>query len=158
VTSRDSEPAGFSFGAAPPPGPPDAQDAEDEHRTAAGRPWHNDDLAWAAGAHLGGVVVSFVAPLFVLLVRGRESRFLRDQAIEATNFQLTLIGGPFALLLGVALAAHVLPGLITLVLVILLILSLPILMIYGLVQAIRAGLAAGRGEAYCYPWTVRLLK
>jgi hypothetical protein len=122
------------------------------------RPWHNEDLAWAAGAHLGGIVLWIVAPLAVYCLKPHVSGFLRDQAAEALNFQLTLtaavIGG--TLLLGVG--AHVLSPVVTLVLLVGSFLALLLLMIYVLVQAIRAALAAGRGEVFRYPATIRLVK
>jgi len=74
----------------------------------------------------------------VYCLKPHVSGFLRDQAAEALNFQLTLtaavIGG--TLLLGVG--AHVLSPVVTLVLLVGSFLALLLLMIYVLVQAIRA--------------------
>lgn len=48
-----------------------------------------DERYWALSSHLGGIFLSFVAPLFVLLAKGHESPRLRAHAVEALNFQIT---------------------------------------------------------------------
>lgn len=141
----------FSGANAPPP-PPEASGP------TPWRPWHQEDLAWAAGAHLGGVVLSFVAPLAVYLLKRKDSGFLRDQAAEAVNFQLTLLLTPFGLFLLVPLLAQVAPPLVTIAFVVLIFLVVLATMIYNPVQAISAALSAGRGTAYRYPWAIRVLK
>jgi hypothetical protein len=62
---------------APYPGPPPRGYASEEERY------------WALTAHLGGIFLGFVAPLFVLLARGHMSPTIRAHSVEALNFQLT---------------------------------------------------------------------
>lgn len=49
------------------------------------------DRRAALMAHLGAVVSSVVAPLLVTYTAGRRSLWVREQAIEALNFQLTFL-------------------------------------------------------------------
>src|SRR5262245_21251917 len=43
----------------------------------------------ATVAHLGGLVGGFVTPLVVYLIDGGKDRFVRHNAAEALNFQIT---------------------------------------------------------------------
>jgi uncharacterized protein len=96
------------------------------------------------------VVMAFIGPLLVFLLR-QEDPFVRQQAAEATNFQLSVLIWGFVLgflgivvvvlTLGVALLA-VLP-------------FLAVAFVAWIVVVIRAGLVARRGEAYRYPFTIR---
>jgi uncharacterized Tic20 family protein len=97
-----------------------------------------------AVAHLGGIVLGFLAPLIVMLTKGNESPYTRRHAVEALNFQITLIiGWVIALVL-----SFVLIGL----------LLFPILWIGDIVFCIIAGIAANKGEDYKYPFALRLVK
>lgn len=67
------------------------------------------ERGWAALSHLLPLCSLFIGPLVVLLTAGRESAFVRDQAAESLNFQLTFllanIGLLFAVVLTLGLAA-----------------------------------------------------
>jgi hypothetical protein len=103
----------------------------------------SDERMWALFAHLGGVLVSFIVPLVIFLLYKDRSAFLRDQAAEALNWQITLAIG----------------YLISFILVFVLIglLLLPVLAICSLVFGIIGAIAANRGERYRYPFAVRLV-
>ena len=53
----------------------------------------SDERLWAMLAHLGGIVLGFVAPLVVWLVYRERSAFLDDQGKEALNFQIAVTIG-----------------------------------------------------------------
>jgi uncharacterized Tic20 family protein len=99
---------------------------------------------WAMLAHIGGILIGFVAPLIVLLVQGQKSPFTRRQAVEALNFQITL-----------TIAAVVCA---ILFIVIIGIILLPIVLIAGLIFMIIGGVKANGGEDYRYPFALRLVK
>ena len=108
-----------------------------------------DEKTWGMLAHLSGLVASFfwlpfLGPLLVLLIKGKESRWVEQHAKEALNFQIT------------ATAALWVSGLLMFCLVGFVL--APIVWIGALVLSIIAGLKANNGEQYNYPATVRLVK
>ena len=101
----------------------------------------DEDKLWAMFAHLSGLIgLSFIGPLVIWLVKKESSRFVEDQAKEALNFQLTII-------LASLVASATCVGVVL----------LPVIIIGGLVYAILGGVAANRGEAYQYPYTLRII-
>jgi uncharacterized Tic20 family protein len=72
-----------------------------------------DERTWAVLAHLGGVVLVVVLPLIIRATAGRSSDFVRDQATEALNFQLTVLGAAlislflWVILIGILMSAVV---------------------------------------------------
>jgi uncharacterized protein len=108
-----------------------------------------EDRNWAMGAHLSAFLAAYIAlgflgPLVVLLVRGDRSPFVRQHAVEALNFNLTV-------LIYVAIS------------VILAILLIGILMLVALgilyvVAVIIGAVRASSGELYRYPLTIRFVK
>ena len=119
---------------APPP-PPSSTDAPQDERTMA------------LVAHLLGIITCFVGPLIIWLVNkdaNPAKSFATDQAKEALNFQITL-------------------AIIYVIGIILSIVGIGILInfaasIAGLVFAILAAVKANNGEAYRYPFALRLVK
>lgn len=106
-----------------------------------------DERTWGMLSHLLTFVSAWLAlgviwPLIVLLTRGRDSAFVRDQAAESVNFQLTM-------LVALAASAALIPVLVGLVL-------LPAVGVWYVVQVIRASLAANRGEWFRYPLIFRI--
>ncbi|WP_067491614.1 DUF1707 and DUF4870 domain-containing protein [Actinomadura hibisca] len=94
-----------------------------------------EDRALAAAAHGLGYVTLFVGPLVLMLTSGKRSEFVRRQAAEALNFQLTLL-------------------LITIV-------TFGIGGVLYAVSWIAAGIAALltlTGQDFRYPWILRLVK
>jgi uncharacterized Tic20 family protein len=88
--------------------------------------------------------LGFVAPLIVLLVFGPRSAFVRANAVESLNFNLTWL----------------LYGIIGVILALLLIgfLILIALGIAYLVLVIIASVRANNGEVYRYPLTIRFVR
>lgn len=104
----------------------------------------NDDNTMAVIAHAGGILFGFLAPLLIMLIRGGQPGFVRDQSVEALNFQITLaIGWVAAFILtfiGIGLLLY------------------PVLWVVSLVFGIMGAMAASRGEGYRYPFALRLVK
>lgn len=109
-----------------------------------------EERQWAMFAHLStlvGLVIPFgsiLGPLIIWQIKKAEMPFVDDQGKEAVNFQITIL---IAALVS-ALAMLILIG---------------ILMIFAvglawLVLSIMAGVKANNGEAYRYPFTLRLIK
>jgi uncharacterized protein len=104
---------------------------------------------WAIAAHLSSFLAAYVAlgvlgPLVVMLVAGPRSAFVRRHAVEALNFNISVL-----IYLGIsALLMFVLIG-------------FPMAIAVGvlyLVTVIRGALAASRGEEYRYPLTIRFVR
>ena len=106
----------------------------------------NDDRTLALLVHLSGIVLGFIVPLVVWLINKDKSdkSFLNDQAKEALNFQITLL---FVYIVGIVLTVILIGALINL-----------LAWVAGIVLAVIAGLAAQKGQAYRYPFAIRLIK
>ena len=117
--------------AGPPPLPPD------------------QERLWAMLSHLLSFVAAylflgFVAPLIVLLVFGPRSAFVRANAVESLNFNLSwLLYGIIAVILAIVLIGFVI---------------LIVLGIAYLVLVIVASVKANNGEVYRYPATIRFVR
>jgi len=145
------QPGGYG---APPPGPgpqPGGYAAYGAQPAGYGpgamRP--EDERTWGMLAHVSAILgalvaLSFIGPLIVLLVQGQKSQFVRRQAVEALNFQITTY----------------IAAIVSFVLIFVLIgfILLPIVGILWLVLTIMAAVAANRGEDYRYPFNIRLIK
>jgi uncharacterized Tic20 family protein len=109
-----------------------------------------DEKTWGMLAHLStlvGLIIPFgtvLGPLVVWLIKKDTMPFVADQGKEALNFNIT------------ALIAGIISFLLTFVLIGLVL--LPLVGLAWLVLTIMAALAANKGEAYRYPWTLRLVK
>lgn len=108
-----------------------------------------DERLWGMLAHISAilaaiVVLSFLGPLVVLLVQGNKSQFVRRQAVEALNFQITTY-----------IAAIVSAILIIVVIGFFMLFAVGIA---WLVFTIMAGVAANNGQDYRYPVNIRLVK
>ena len=104
----------------------------------------SDERNLALLAHLSPIFVSFFGPLLVYLLKKDDSPFVRDNALEALNFQITVAG------------ALIVSGLLVIVLIGLLL--LPVLFLANVVFCILGAVAASNGTVYRYPVTIRLLK
>lgn len=104
----------------------------------------SDERTWAMLAHILGIPFGFLAGLIILLAKGKESAFVKEQATEALNFQISL-----------AIA-----WIVSFILIIVLIgiLLIFVVGIGGLILMIMAGVAANRGEHYRYPINIRMVK
>ncbi|MGC5011694.1 DUF4870 domain-containing protein [Streptosporangium sp. DT93] len=96
----------------------------------------------AAAAHLlplAGLPV--LGPLVMMLTAGRTSSYVRAHAVEALNFQLTLLAA--TVLLAITIVGAVLT---------------PLLWIGGVVLSVVGGVAGANDGDFRYPFTVRLVK
>ena len=110
----------------------------------------NEEKQWALFAHLSaliGYVIPFgsiIGPLIIWQVKKNEMPFVDDQGKEALNFQITM-----------AIAAIVC---IVLMLVLIGFLLIWIVGILDLIFIVIAAIAANNGQAYRYPFNLRLIK
>jgi uncharacterized Tic20 family protein len=135
-------------GAVPPPAynapPPGYQAPPPAYGAPVAPMSDSDQRMWAMLAHLGGILFGFIPSLIVWLVHKDKSRFVEEQAKEALNFQITVaIGMIVSSILSLILIGFVLMAIIG---------------IADLILCIIAGLAANKGEAYRYPFALRLIK
>jgi len=89
-----------------------------------------------------------LAPLLVWLIKRDESEYVRIQALESLNFQISMTL--------YALAAGILA-----ITVIGLVIAIPLIIaiaIGDVIYTIIGALAVSRGENYRYPFTIRLLR
>jgi uncharacterized Tic20 family protein len=102
----------------------------------------NDDKNIATVTHLGGTVFSFIPALIVWLLK-KDDAYIYDQAKEALNFQITVLIAQFiAGVLAIILIGFIFIGIIWLV---------------NVVFCILAAISTSKGEAYRYPFSLRLL-
>lgn len=108
----------------------------------------SDDVMWGSAAHWSSFVaaviaLAFLGPLIIMLTKGNESPWVRRNAVESLNFQLSILAyGLVSLALCFVLIGFVL---------------LPIVGVLWLVCTIIGSVKAARGEEYRYPVTVRLV-
>ena len=111
---------------------------------AGGHQPTSDDNTMAVLAHIGALLVGFIAPLLVLLLKSQGNPYVRRHAVESLNFQITMtIGAAVSFVL-----MFILIGFLT----------LAAITIMSLVFCILATIAASRGEEYTYPLSIRLIK
>jgi uncharacterized Tic20 family protein len=123
--------------------------------TAGAMATTSDSRNWATAAHLSALIgllvgFNFVGPLVVYLIKRDDDPYVRQQAAEALNFNLSFF------LYGIV------AGIITFVLTLLVVglLLIPVLIagaVAWLVLVIIAAMKSNRGEAYRYPLTIRLV-
>jgi uncharacterized protein len=107
-----------------------------------------DDRTMALIAHLLGIVTWFIGPLVIWMINKDNSSksFVIDQSKEALNFQITITIG------------FVIAFILTIVTLGLLFFVPTLLGIANLVFCIIGGMKANNGEAYRYPFALRLIK
>ncbi len=110
---------------------------------------------WAMVAHLSALVgllgngIGFVlGPLVVWLWKRDDHEYIREQALEALNFQITMF-------IGIAAAIVLMLTLVGIVVGILLLIVIGVMCV---VMPIVAAVQAKRGVHYRYPFTLRLVK
>ena len=107
-----------------------------------------DERTWGTLAHLSGFLAAYVAlgflgPLLVMVTVGNRSAFVRQHAVEALNFNLSVL---------IYLAVS---GVLAFVLI-----GIPMLVAVGVLYlwtTVQAALAANRGETYRYPLSIRFV-
>jgi hypothetical protein len=87
---------------------------------------------------------NILGPLIIWLVKRNDHPFIDDQGKESLNFQITVM---IAILICIPLM-FVCVGFIL----------APAIGIAAVVLVIIASIRASKGEAYRYPWTLRLIK
>ena len=97
----------------------------------------------AVAAHLLGVLISFLGPLIIWLIKRETAPFVKDQATEALNFQITV------------LIAHATAGVLMVIGIGCIL--MPIILVANLILSIIAAVAASNGERYRYPIALRLI-
>lgn len=102
-----------------------------------------NDKNIAVLTHLGGIFFSFVPALIVWLLKKDDSAYLGEQAREALNFQITVL---LAYMVGY-----------TLVLILIGFALLAVVWVANIILCISAAIHASKGEAYRYPFTLRLI-
>jgi len=124
---------------APEPGPPPPPESPDKNARTMGMLCHLLALC--------GVVIplgNIIGPLVIWLLKKDDHPFIDDQGKESLNFQITM---SIALVIsGVLICAGI--G----------VFLLPIVGIADLVFVIIATIKANGGEAYRYPFAIRLIK
>ncbi|MDG9845500.1 DUF4870 domain-containing protein [Stenotrophomonas sp. GD03997] len=105
-----------------------------------------DQRTMALAAHLLGIFTGFIGALIIWLINKDDAgkAFVTDQAKEALNFQITVT---IAMVISIILMVVIIGGILA-----------PIVGIINLVFCIIAAVKANNGEAYRYPFTLRLIK
>lgn len=112
----------------------------------------NDEKLFGMLAHILGIVAGFLGPLIIWLIKKDESPFVNDQGKEGLNFQITVaiayvIGIVISFVGGIVFAPISCVGS----------LLCGAAWVCSLIFAIMGGLAANKGEAYRYPFALRLV-
>jgi uncharacterized protein len=146
-----------SYGAPSGQYPPPGHDASGRYPTVGAYPTGEtvqfgvteEERNWAMAAHLSSVLgvwaafLGAVGPLVVLLAKGDRSPFIRSQAVEALNFNISV--------LLYSVAAWIL---------VFVLIGIPILValfVFWLVFTVVATVKVSHGQAYRYPLTIRLV-
>ncbi len=118
---------------------------------AAGATGSSSASSAAMAHYLGGGIQflscgygGWIGPLIIYLTSGKTDPFVKEQSAEALNFQLmVLIGTIVSSVLALVLIGFLFWAVIWLV---------------GTIIPIMGGMAASRGEAYRYPFNLRMVK
>lgn len=94
--------------------------------------------------HLSAYLAFFLIPAIVAGAEGRRPTYMRQQAVEAVNFNLTFL---LANVMLVVTGFLVLPWLL-----------LPVIWVGWLVLVIVGGVSAATGSPFRYPMTIRFLR
>ncbi len=109
-----------------------------------------EDRQWASFAHLGGVI-GFLPSLIIWLVFKDRGSFTNQEAKEALNFQITVVG--------VQVIAYIVGSILAVVLIGFLFYFVAwAAWLAGVIFSIIGFTKAKDGTAYRYPFAVRLIK
>lgn len=103
-----------------------------------------DDCNIAMLAHLLGIFTGFLGALLIWLIKKDSSAYVAQEAVEALNFQLTVMIG------------YLVCGVLTMVWIG--IVAFPLLYLSNIVFCILGAIAASKGAGYRYPFALRLVK
>ncbi|HTI93547.1 MAG TPA: DUF4870 domain-containing protein [Puia sp.] len=104
----------------------------------------SDEKTMAILAHALTLVAPILAPLIIWLVKKDESEFVRQNALESLNFQITLT------------ICVIISAILTLIIIGAFLLM--IIGIGGFILVIVASIKASEGKIYRYPVNFRLIK
>ena len=102
-----------------------------------------DEKNLALFAHILGIFTFWVGPLVIYLVAGDTKPFAKQQAQEALNWQITVAIGFVASTAVAFVGFHFLYHLVY---------------VANLIFCIMGAMAVSKGEAYKYPFALRLIK
>ena len=114
-----------------------------------------EERQWAMFAHLSAIIaaligLSFLGPLVIWLIKKDSSPFVDDQGKEALNFNIT-VGIAMLALWILTLVTFFFGGFLT----------IPLMFVIGvaaLVFVVIAAIKSNEGQAYRYPFAIRLVK
>ena len=101
----------------------------------------SDERTMAILSHILCIVVGFLAPLIIYLVKKDESKFVAAHAKESLNFQITIV--------------------IVAIILLITIIGILLLWIVGIISTILiivATIKASENKLYRYPFSIRLIK
>jgi uncharacterized Tic20 family protein len=149
----------------------DRDDRDDDYHPRGRQAKYDEDgyeitsehTLWAVFAHLGVLFAGFLAPLVILIVYRQKSPFVVGHARECLNHLITvllinvlLLGIGCGIGFGVYLATqNTLAGVIVGELVAFI--PSMVVAVANIVFLVLAAIAAGRGDTYRYPFTLRLI-
>lgn len=142
-------PAPGQYGQTPYPPTPPGGPGQPAYAGQPGTLTPADEKLWAGMAHWGSLVagmvagLAFLAPLLVLVIKGNASAWVRRNAVESLNFQLSML-----------IYAVVCIPLMFILIGFLLIL---VVGVAWLVFTIIGAIKANNGEDYQYPLTIRMV-
>jgi hypothetical protein len=115
----------------------------------------NEARQWAMAAHLSALVTAwfalgFIGPLIVYVLKKDDHPFIRQQAAEALNFNLSML--IYALVGGFVLIV----GLLLIVGIVLIPVAIAAALAW-LILIVVASVKASKGEPYRYPLTIRFV-
>lgn len=103
-----------------------------------------DSKTMAMLAHLLGILLGFIGPLIIWLIKKDQSPFVDDQGKESLNFQIMLVIG------------YVIGSVTSMICIGFLI--IPAVWVFGIIFSIIGALKAKDGIPYRYPLNLRLVK
>ena len=112
-----------------------------------GKLGESDEKTMGMLSHILGAVTCFVGPLIIWMIKKDESPFVNDQGKEALNFQITVV---------IAYVVSIIMGFIPVVQCVAFVFY-PAVWVASLVFSILGGLEANKGNAYRYPFALRLI-
>ncbi|MFI6537173.1 DUF4870 domain-containing protein [Nonomuraea sp. NPDC050547] len=141
---QPSGPQGYGYPQQPPPGYGYPAAPQPHTPGMYGPRPGTDDTTMAMLSHLLGLLVSWIGPLVIYLMKKDESPYVRDQSAEALNFQITMFIG------------YIVSFVLTIVIIGFLL--LPVVWVVSLIFHIQAAIATNKGENYRYPISIRMIK
>ena len=118
--------------------------AEEQNNTPQPSSGAPDDKTLLVLTHLSGIILGFIVPLVMYLVKTDGSDSFKASVKEALNFQITIAIG--------FIIASVLSGILIGFLLI------PLVGLTNVILCIMAAVAISNGKDYKYPFALRLIK